>query len=218
MSLAARARLTGHRSQQTFDTLLRTLAEPGTVRSLPAAVVDPEIPCPCLLALALADVDVAVNVSGGRSRHLGQLVRDATGATVVPLERAWLAVLLAPTGDELDRLSTGDALHPELGARVGLAVTGLHAGDGGAMRLGLEGPGVPGRRILGVDGLGAGVLRRLGRASGTYPAGFDTWLFAPAGQVAAISRSTTVLLDTERTRSELVEAAPSERAPGAGGS
>jgi alpha-D-ribose 1-methylphosphonate 5-triphosphate synthase subunit PhnH len=195
VSLVAKARLTGRRSQLTFDALLRALAEPGTVRSLPADVLDPGIPDPCWLALALADVDVGVNIDDDPDHRSARLIRDATGAPIVPLERAWIAVLTGPSTGQLDRLARGDALHPEEGARVGITVAGLHAGgSGGQVALELRGPGAPGVR-LGVDGLPAEILARLGRASGELPAGFDTWLFAPGGRVAAIPRSSRLRVE-----------------------
>ena len=60
MSLIASARLAGQRSQQVFDTLLRTLAEPGTVHRLPADLPQ-EVPTHLWPVMALADVDVTVD-------------------------------------------------------------------------------------------------------------------------------------------------------------
>jgi alpha-D-ribose 1-methylphosphonate 5-triphosphate synthase subunit PhnH len=87
-------------------------------------------------------------------------------------------------------LLTGTALAPEDAARLTIAVDDLDAhGDGAVV---LRGPGVPGERRLCVRGLDRKTLLSLGRASGTFPAGIDTWLVTADGRVAAIPRSTTV--------------------------
>ena len=191
MNVLVRARISGDDSQRTFDALLGAAAEPGTVRQLPPELLTPEIPTPLWLTLALADVDVPISVADDTSHPLATLAADATGAPIVPLEQAWVAVLLAPSVEQLGRVAAGTALEPEAGARVALPATGLDdVAD--AMRVTLQGPGIPGERAIHVSGLDAALLTRLGRASGDFPAGFDTWLFTTDGQVAAIPRTTVV--------------------------
>jgi alpha-D-ribose 1-methylphosphonate 5-triphosphate synthase subunit PhnH len=208
MNLIATARLTGHSSQRVFDVLLQTLAEPGRTLQLPVSTVHPEIPMSTWLALALADVDVAVSIEDDPVHPTARLVADATRASMVHLETASIIGLSHLTHDRLDRIPTGSALAPEDGAKVGLLVEELreHAeGDTihsglGAVRLDLRGPGIPGSRSLWVRGLDSTLARRLGTATGVHPCGFDTWLFTPEGYVAAIARTTAVLVtDTNTT-------------------
>lgn len=196
--------LTGARSQAVFDTLLRTLAEPGTVRPLPVTLAA-EAPRPLWLPLALADVDVrcaVVDTDGSRQASLESLVADACGARPAEVADADIVVYLATPSGLDDRLDPGTALAPERGTRVGIAVGALAVASAEAprspeaTRLRLSGPGVPGERLLDVTPTPgstiAAVAAGLGQASGTFPTGLDVWLWADDGAVAAISRSTTV--------------------------
>ncbi len=198
MSSVAEARIDGSISQQVFDLLLRTLAEPGRIQRLPVDILSdrlPGLPKPLWLALALADVDIAVNVDDDLTGDSATLVREATGATITPVEDAWIVVLQQPTIELLTRVNVGTAMAPELGARIAAGVDRVASADGDSpsgMTVELSGPGVPGTRTLVVDGLDPAIADRIGTGSGVFPTGFDTWLFAPNGDVAAISRTTEV--------------------------
>ncbi|MGF1599489.1 MAG: phosphonate C-P lyase system protein PhnH [Acidimicrobiales bacterium] len=184
-------RLSSTTSQRVFDTLLRSLAEPGTIRFLP--VDYPEVEPALALALALADVGVIVNVDDDPDHPWSQAVAEATGATVGPVGSASIVISTSPTPALFERVAVGDPLTPEDGARVALAVAGLATGPAaGHVVVELRGPGVPGRRVLAIDGPGPEVVGRLGTGSGPFPTGFDTWLFARDGSVVGVPRSTTV--------------------------
>ncbi len=201
MTAVADARIDGSRSQQVFDALLRSLAEPGTIRRLPIDQL-PDAPTVLWLPLAIADVDIGVNVDDDLAGPLASLVRDATAATLTSLDDAAI-VALTDVGDGavLDRVRVGSALAPEDGARVAIAVEGFGPSNDSTadspadVQLHLEGPGVPGTRSITVRGLDPSAAARLGQASGHFPAGFDSWLFSPAGDVVAISRSTTITIE-----------------------
>lgn len=190
MSMVAAARISGATSQQAFDVLLGTLAEPGQVRRLPVDEL-PDLPRPLWLALSLADVDITVSVDDDLDSPLAALVRDATGATIVPVEDAWIVVHQtgATALPALDRVMLGTALAPEDGARLAIGVDSF--GTGG-LELTMSGPGVNGTQTLSVHGLDPEIADRIGQASGTFPAGFDTWLFASNGDVAAVPRTTQI--------------------------
>lgn len=204
-ALVAAARLKGDRSQQVFDVLLRTLAQPGTVHRLPELPAD--VPAPAWLALALADVDVAVAVDGPGAAVTSQLIAQATDAPIVEVDRAAIVVALGPpdgvTVAVVSQVAIGTALAPEDGARLALPVAGLngHAetdADTETVVVALEGPGVDGRADLAVAGLDRAVIEQLGNVAGRFPVGFDTWLFGPDGAVAAIPRSTVLTVDPTR--------------------
>lgn len=187
------ARIDGDRSQRVFDTLLRTLAEPGTVRSLPGEL-DPRVPAPLWLPLALADVDVGVHVD---DPDWQALVRAATGAPTRPLEQAPFVVLRAPTVEMVTRVAVGTALAPEDGARLALTVDGLgdrpsDTPDPSSTTWRFEGPGIRVHRDVVVRGLDPAIVERLGRGSGPAPTGFDTWLFDPRGAVMSVPRTTRI--------------------------
>lgn len=191
--LAIRARLRDQESQQTFDAFMRTLAEPGTIRHLPEAILDDRIAVAAWLPLALADVDVNVSIDDDPNGTSAHLIRLATGARLVSLELADVAAFSSIEVHQIERIPIGTALDPERGAKVAIRVDAVTLdATSCSLTIALEGPGVPGKRLLGVDGLSANVASRLGTASGPFPAGFDTWLIGNDGAVAGISRSTTV--------------------------
>ena len=191
MITAVPARLDGPSSQAVFDTLLRSLAEPGTIRSLPAEVVPYG---PHAMVLALADVDIRVHVDAAFGPEAAEAVRRATGARLVGLDRADLVALRDGRSEALSELRTGTPFAPEDGAKVSIRVAGIGVSRS-ALRLCLTGPGVDGRRFVGVDGLVAAAATMLGQGSGRYPAGYDTWLVSDDGSVIGVPRSTTVTIE-----------------------
>lgn len=197
-SLAAAGRVSGDDSQQIFDALLRTVAEPGMIAALPAHLVAVNLPTPLWVPLALADVDTAVSIVGADADRLAAIVHEATNAPIVEVDRAWVVTVLDEPRSVLDRVPIGTALTPEAGARLTLPCDGLHedgATAGADVTVTLQGPGIAGTRRLGVDGVPVDTLTRLGRRDERFPAGFDTWLVTPNGHLAAIPRSTTVTVE-----------------------
>ena len=174
-------------SHEVFDALMRTLAEPGRPRRIRTDLI--ELPSPALLALALCDVDVDFAVVGDdtAATEVAIALSEATRSDRVDLAVAGHVVHLAPPAD-LSGHRRGTALAPELGARVAIPVGAIGSGP----RYRLSGAGVPGVLELSVDGVSPSLVTSLGRASGTFPTGLDTWLFADDGTVVAISRSTTI--------------------------
>lgn len=193
MTTIADARISGAPSQAVFDVLMRALSEPGTLRVLPAEVLATGIEPTLWPLLALSDVDVAINVDDDVAGEHSRLVSDATGAPTTELRAADMVALSSPLPTQIDHIRRGDAWHPELGARVVLAVRSLQTEPHvDALMLTLEGPGVNGSTEVYVGGLAEEIAERLGRASGTFPSGFDTWLVAADGALAGIPRSTKV--------------------------
>lgn len=196
-------RISGSVSQATFDALMRSLSEPGRVRSLPEAFL--ETGAPALSALGLALADVGVTVAANRTAHqnsnppVAELVAAATGAATTQLSGAWIAMLDQPTEDEIRELPRGSAWEPELGARVAISVDEIgNEPFAASTELTLTGPGVPSQRSLFVTGVSRRVLAGLGQSSGDYPAGLDAWLFTADGRVAAIPRSATLTISQEQ--------------------
>jgi alpha-D-ribose 1-methylphosphonate 5-triphosphate synthase subunit PhnH len=180
--LAQLARLDRRTSHAVFMTLLRSLAEPGTVRDLPQLDAS-------LFAgvLALADVDATFSVDDEIDHPVVSTLAAVTGSRPVAIADADLVVLT--NGLELlDKVGRGSALRPEDGARLFLPVTSFD----GAPVVDLSGPGVPGRRRLAASGIGVDDLLRLGDASGAFPCGIDTWLIDPHGSVVGLPRTTTI--------------------------
>lgn len=172
-----------------FRTLLDALARPGTLGAITPV---PDVPPALTVAAGLADVEVPLCVLADESEP-GPALHTATSAPAAVLGEARMVVALRPlTEDEVAALPRGDSLHPELGARLVLAVTALSASGGDGTALDLTGPGVPRSRRLHVAGPPPEVFHALVAANAAFPAGVDTFLAAADGTVAGLPRSTHI--------------------------
>jgi alpha-D-ribose 1-methylphosphonate 5-triphosphate synthase subunit PhnH len=192
-------------AQADFRALLAALARPGTLETITAT---PGAPPVLAVAAGLADVEVPLCVltadgQDGRQddedqQDQARALHMATSAPVADLGDARLvAALRPPSEEEVAALRRGDALHPEHGARLVLAVDELSTlGDAGTGTvLTLTGPGVPGYRRIRVAGQPPEVFRALAAANTAFPAGVDTFLVATDGTVAGLPRSTRVSIE-----------------------
>ncbi|HEY3681779.1 MAG TPA: phosphonate C-P lyase system protein PhnH [Streptosporangiaceae bacterium] len=183
---------TAEQTQVDFRVLLDALSRPGTIGRLDAPAGAPAATVP---AAGLADVEVrlAVYARPGDQRWAAA-VYAATGAPYAgPEEARMVLALRPPTPDELRALPRGDALAPELGARLVIAVGALrHSPEPGDVALTLRGPGVRDTAALAVSGLDAAVFAALEEVNAGFPAGVDTFLVAADGTVAGLPRTTRI--------------------------
>ena len=185
-------------SQQVFITLLNTLSRPGTLGQLPSPRALAELPFPLFVPLALADVDVSLAVLavpdgpdwGGALAHL-------TGARRAPLQEADIVVALRqPNPDELRSLRRGTADAPERGARLVVACSGIMPGaEQAPVFLTLSGPGVAGRRRLGLTGISVEVIETLVMVNRKPPLGVDSYFVTPRGAVVGLPRTTHIHIE-----------------------
>jgi alpha-D-ribose 1-methylphosphonate 5-triphosphate synthase subunit PhnH len=172
-------------SQAVFRVLLESLARPGRVFQLPT--VGDEVG-PGIVPLALAVVGSKVAVAGAPEWQ-ARICR-ATGAQPAGIEEASLVAIYGTAETEtITRLRRGSAEAPEDGAKVGLACGALTEAGAAETTIELKGPGVPGRTLLGVDGVGREVFDALREANARFPAGVDVWLVDERGRVAGLPRS-----------------------------
>lgn len=170
-------------SQATFRSLLTSLSRPGSVVDLPVPGLGAAV-----VPLALADVETTVAVIGDRA--VAEIVVRATGAAASPVEDAELVACCGRTAaSTVARLSTGSALAPELGTKVGIDCDRLVAGGPGQLTVTVSGPGVKGATRLGVDGLDAEVLEAVAAANADPPVGIDVWLVDQSGHIVGLPRS-----------------------------
>jgi alpha-D-ribose 1-methylphosphonate 5-triphosphate synthase subunit PhnH len=140
------------------------------------------------LPLALAVIGSKVAIAGAPAWQ--QRICRATGASAVGIGDASLAAIYGRADAALVlQLRRGSAAVPEDGAKVALACEALIAGGPGQVTLRLSGPGVPGQRQLGIDGVGPEVFEAVRSANAKFPAGIDVWLVDTDGQVAGLPRS-----------------------------
>ncbi|MGH3259377.1 MAG: phosphonate C-P lyase system protein PhnH [Streptosporangiaceae bacterium] len=181
-------RLSPLTSQAVFRVLLESLARPGRVFQLPEK--SDEVG-PGIVPLALAVIGSKVAVMGAPEWQTR--ICRATGAQPAGLEEASLVAIYGMAeAVTITRLRRGHAEAPEDGAKVGLACGALCAGNTGnkgETTIELTGPGVPGRTLLGVDGVGREVFDALRAANAMFPAGVDVWLVDERGRVAGLPRS-----------------------------
>jgi alpha-D-ribose 1-methylphosphonate 5-triphosphate synthase subunit PhnH len=190
---AAKARaLTPVDVQLIFRAVLEALARPGTPRQLPAgplAVLPPAL----LPVLALTDLATPTSVLADDDQWAA-VVRTMTSAPITDQADARLAAVLRPLASgELAAFRPGSAAAPEEAALVCLAVPGIDTqpvGPGPVWRL--QGPGVPGRRLLRVAGLPADFAACRERLVSGYPAGIDLVFSTPRGLVVGVPRTTRV--------------------------
>ncbi|NEW70881.1 phosphonate C-P lyase system protein PhnH [Streptomyces rhizosphaericus] len=190
--LVAAAKLRPAQAQGVFRAVLDALARPGTVTRFPPDVIG-VVPSALLPVLALADLGTGVHVlEEDGSRRWSDVVRVATNAPAVPLEKARLAAAVRPVAaEEIPRLARGTADAPEDGAVLCLPVTAL---EGGPSAWRLSGPGVPGERDIAPQGVPEGFVVARAEAVGGFPAGVDLLLATPDGRVMGLPRSTTVTI------------------------
>lgn len=191
-------------SQTVFMVLLEALARPGSRQRLPEDLTA-RMPSTLIPLAALADVDVHVAVLDDIAESMSgeptweQVLVAATGSVRTDPHAA--AMVAAPaTADPtmLRTLGRGDALHPERGARLVLACSRLDDLDPDTADtvVTLSGPGVPGTRRLGIDGLSLEILEVLVGFGSQFPAGVDTWLVTTTGDLVGLARSTTIQVTT----------------------
>ena len=177
-------RLSPLNSQAVFRVLLESLARPGRVFQLPVNGDEG----PGIVPLALAVIGSKVAIAGAPEWH--ERICRATGAHPAALEEAELVAIYGKADAEaITRLKRGEATAPEDGAKVGLACAALSAGHQAETTIELQGPGVPGRKTLGVTGVSNQAFDALRAANAMFPAGVDVWLVDERGRVAGLPRS-----------------------------
>lgn len=182
-------------SQRDYRQLIEVLGRPGTLGRIDT--VD-GVPPVVTVAAGLADVDVTVAVL---DEEWDRLFFAATGARRAGLGHAQQVVATRPmTAAQVGEVERGDALHPERGARLFVAVAGF--GGGREVRVLLSGPGVVGEAELAVSGTGPEFFEALSAANSAFPAGVDTFLVAPDGRIAAIPRSAAIRVVGQGAREE----------------
>lgn len=195
-------------TQQTFRVALGALTTPGRILSLtwepgfPDRIAGPDR-WPAALLLSLADHEVSVAVAlGDRSEAFAAEVRRWTRAASAAPEVADMVVADAATmdADLPARLRRGSLHYPNDSALLILQVERLSepdaVGEGDAVALSLEGPGIDRTITLGVAGLRDGVLAARDVAVGQYPTGIDLLLVDHEGRIAGIPRTTTITART----------------------
>lgn len=207
-SQVAACRLDALESQAVFKTMMDTISRPGSVGHI-SEVVTRRVPACIAPILVLADVETRVHVIDAPTFSWQEAVVSATGSCATDLGRADLIAVPRAASEQLTAVftlaSTGNATSPESGARIVVDVDDIRshgAGRRAGVELVLRGPGIDGETVICLDGLSDDVVDIWTARNEFFPAGFDVWLTAHDGRIAAIPRS---------TRIEIVATWPNER-------
>lgn len=172
-------------SQRVFRCLLRATARPGDLVTLPKTAVPPAE----TVLLTLLDHEVSFCAVGEGAPECERRLARETGARVSSAQEADFAFVLS--GDHrgvLPLLGRGTLEEPASGATAIYAVR-LLSTAGGAFTVRVSGPGVPGERSLGVEGLANSQLGAMIETRSGYPLGVDVYLVDDWGVVAGLPRS-----------------------------
>jgi alpha-D-ribose 1-methylphosphonate 5-triphosphate synthase subunit PhnH len=179
-----------HDTRETFRALVDAASRPGTVQTTP---VDP-----AAHAVASTLVDHEVTFCGDEEPVLSALERESR-LNEAPFETADVVLVDGHTDGRVTEAKRGTLKEPSDGATLVYSVetlTDLPAAAADCLELAVSGPGVPGTRTFGVDGLPSEEVAAIASAQSTYPRGVDVYLAAD-DRVAALPRSVDVELDEE---------------------
>ncbi|WP_420391512.1 phosphonate C-P lyase system protein PhnH [Acuticoccus sp.] len=171
-----------HGAQAAFRVILRAMAEPGTVMTLPPTGPPPPLSSGAgAVALALLDADTPVWLDEDHASAARWLTFH-TGAPVVGERRAArFALLSAP---DLDGFALGDDDYPDRSATLVVAVRF------GGSRFVLTGPGIDGRRAVGLS-LPIDFVERWEANRALFPRGMDL-LLVDGDAVMGLPRTTAL--------------------------
>jgi alpha-D-ribose 1-methylphosphonate 5-triphosphate synthase subunit PhnH len=205
MSAATAALLDTIRSdQQTFRTALNALANPGRVDLLATAS---RSDAPTLngnrytgpFLMALLDHEVSFSVEPGPDA--GAFAAYILKRSRAPIVSADRADFVLADSSKLDpqlplELRTGSFDYPDDSATLIVQVPTLDQDEASELTLSLEGPGIPGRRILKLTGVAAELFTARDRAIAHYPIGIDLIFIDFEGRISALPRTTQVRIVT----------------------
>jgi alpha-D-ribose 1-methylphosphonate 5-triphosphate synthase subunit PhnH len=178
-----------HDTRETFRALVDAASRPGTVQTTP---VDP-----AAHAVVSTLVDHEVTFCGGAEPVLSALERESR-LDEAPFETADVVLVDGHTDGRVTEAKRGTLKEPSDGATLVYAVETLTdaPADADCLELSVSGPGVPGTRTFGVDGLPPEEVAAIAAAQSTYPRGVDVYL-AAGDTVAALPRSVDVEVTEE---------------------
>ncbi len=176
-------------SQLVFRAIMRALAEPGRIETLPIAL---EPPAPLGLAaaaavLTLCDFETSLWLSHAHAAA-ARYLRFHTDVRLTPDAEAAAFALLDAGELQLGDFSPGTPAYPDRGATLIIACPSLSGGPA----LTLAGPGVAGTARFAIAGLPADFPAQWAANRARFPQGVDC-LFTCGPDLVALPRSTRIL-------------------------
>ncbi|CAN5709368.1 phosphonate C-P lyase system protein PhnH [soil metagenome] len=205
MSAATAALLDTIRSdQQTFRTALNALANPGRVDLLATAsrsdapkLNGNRFTGPFLMALLDHEVTFAVE-PGPDAGAFAAFILKRSRASIVSADRADFILADASRLDpQLPlELRVGSFDYPDDSATLIVQVPTLDQETANDLTISIEGPGIPGRRVVKLSGISAELLAARDRANAHYPLGIDLIVIDQEGRIIGLPRTTQVTIVT----------------------
>ncbi len=186
-------------AQVTFRAVLQAMARPGTVAELAVCPLAPAPLSPAMAAVALMLADHETPIWLGASLDVAEVrnfLTFHTGAPIVDVAAKARFVLVADDGElpDPDQINIGTPDYPDRSATLLIGAEAFD--DGAAVRL--SGPGIRGESEFRARGFDLTFWRRAQDNHELYPLGVDVVLCAGT-QIAALPRSTRIVLGDERT-------------------
>ncbi|MFM9942673.1 MAG: phosphonate C-P lyase system protein PhnH [Hyphomicrobiaceae bacterium] len=178
-------------AQRTFRAVMTALAEPGTVHEIAAGGPQcPELsPAMTAIALTLADYETRLWLQVGPDSEAARYLRFHTGAPIVAAEHdAGFAFVTRPLAmPRLAAFAQGNLDYPDASTTIVIDVERIDTTQGFT----LSGPGIAGRRRLGVSPLPTTFAADIAANRAAFPCGVDL-IFCAGHRIAALPRSTRV--------------------------
>lgn len=181
-------------AQVAFRAVMDALARPGIIAALRADLDPPSPLTPELAAIALALADheapLWLDAPLAAASDVGDFLRFHTGAAIVsaPDEAAFALVSDPARCPQFATFALGSQDYPDRSTTLVLAAERLSNEDGFA----IAGPGILDRGCLFIAPLPPGFEAQIAQNRALFPRGVDL-LFANAGRVAALPRTTAIL-------------------------
>ncbi|MGE7470399.1 phosphonate C-P lyase system protein PhnH [Bosea sp. NPDC003192] len=180
-------------SQGAFRALLAALSEPGLACDIGISVEAPAglEPATAVALLTLADYETPIWLPAAlRDGPVGAWLRFHCGAALVddPARAAFAVIDGVATEPKLAAFNAGDDQFPDRSTTVLVQCGGLAGGEA----VTLEGPGIPGQRVVAPTGLRAGFWAEVEDNAALYPLGVDL-LLVQGAQVLGLPRSTQIV-------------------------
>ncbi len=181
-------------TQQAFRTIMRAMADPGSIHRLGSYEMASGAAGLELIAETLFDQDVTFCVIG--EHHAGELGDRLYERTKSRMTEPSLAdFIIIGAGEGKGRLlaaNRGTPESPDRGSTALFSVESLAEGSSGDFSLHLSGPGIPGERYLQIRGVAHGALRDLREVNSQYPLGVDSIFVDNKDCIACIPRSSRI--------------------------
>jgi len=185
-----------HDAQACFRAIMNAMARPGTRQKIETAGLKPPAPLtPVAAAIALTLLDYDTPVWLDRplmaSDAVKAFLRFHTGAPIVcePVEAAFALVSNPVQMIPLASFNQGSAEYPDRSATV--ILTGQEFGEAQAVTL--SGPGIRETETFSVHPVPPVFWDQVAANTKQFPRGIDL-IFAGSGEIAALPRSTRILL------------------------